>query len=889
MNTVVFDRSGLLAAAAAALIGAATAFSAQPPPLYSNDFATRTSSGTIGNGTFSLSYTNGSLINADAVNRYGGQDMQDGWVRTDVPNRLVNVLVKSTNGNPYVCFCAGITGQMEYAVQPIANSLSSGVLRVSCDMRPPRQWGNRSRNMAVYVGPDAFLTKTDAESAYQYCCPMPSIYGNSDSEFKFRTYDGNGSGGGSQSNGTATANTAHWYRFVLELALTSNKYTAAVYDMGTEQPTLATATPGTPVENFGGGRFGFRTNLTPALGGITTLGLSVSGPGGGSDGETDIDLTARFDNILLTYKPEGGSAFTEIYSNDFATRTYTRVGPGSTSYAYTVGGSDCGTQSYALTDLVPNEVLQYPNGTNGPVGQDGWTRRYFGAAKVRVSANPDPTNPNVCFWHDTGLEGSSAYAVQRLGNRLTNSTARFSVDMRPPNLWYLMTNKGMFVNVGDDAYYNGEMYDPDPTNNGFLHHYATRFGFNGTASNEIKFVIFNGDKANGAAQVYGAAATTNWYRFVADLDLTNGTVALNIYDMGPSQPTMATSTPGTPVQTFASNFRRIVGTGSANLVGGITSFGLTAFGVRGGWDGGNIQETALFDNVRVEARPTGSPAWTLIYANDFSSRTYTNLGEYAVATLVGRIDLLAGGQDDWMRRNNGSLSAHLSKAGCNAHFRASSSAPKDHTYAVQPLGTRVTGNILCCQADMRPPRYWTWANFHSIGVYLGDDEFWQGNRGATRSFSTRFAVKFGFDSASTEADRFGVYPDVSFLVADGNGAGASSNKLINGVVYTNWYRFKAEADLAANTYQVKVYNMGTAQPTLETPTPSSPVAVFENNRFTTDLWHTGDSDEKLDGISAIGLAAFGVRGGGLFPANETALVDNLCLWVKPKGTLIRIF
>lgn len=82
--------------------------------------------------------------------------------------------------------------------------------------------------------------------------------------------------------------------------------------------------------------------------------------------------------------------------------------------------------------------------------------------------------------------------------------------------------------------------------------------------------------------------------------------------------------------------------------------------------------------------------------------------------------------------------------------------------------------------------------------------------------------------------------------------------------------------------------MGAAQPTLETPTPASPVTVFENNRFTTDLQRAGDSDEKLDGLSALGLCAFGVRGGGLYPANETALVDNLLLTVQPRGTQIRL-
>ena len=890
MNQVFRVRSGLLAITVLIPFFPEMGATAQPPPaLYQNDFATRSSAGVIGAGTFSLNYTNGSLINADAYNPYANQNMQDGWVKGK-NGGLANLLVKTTNGNACACICATSEGYT-YAMQPIMNALSGGVVRVSCDMRPPRQWSAVSRNMAFYVGQDAFMTEAK-EEFYKYCGPMAAIasQNGTETDFKFRCHNGFGNGTHEAIYGTAAVDTTHWYRFVLDLTLSGNTYTAAIYDMGTDQPTLATATPGTAVETFGGRSFGFRMNLTPALGGITTLGLSGHGVSGGESGEIDIDLTARFDNVTIAFKAEGGTAFTGIYANDFATRTYTRLGPGSKSYTYAVSGIEGDTLSYWQGNLVPKDVmLEFPNGANGPLGQDGWARRNNGLANIMVT---NPANPYVRFHTDNGDQ--YGYAVQRIGSRLTNGTARFSVDMRPPNAWYwFVVTKGMLVNVGDNAFYNGEIYNPDPTANSFNNHYATRFGFNGaTSSSDFRFVLFDGDGANSATQVWGTAAvdTARWYRFVADLDLTNSTVALNIYDMGTTQPAMTTA-PGTLVQTFSGGFRRKIGTGSTNLDGGVTSFGLTAFGPRGGADGTNTAETALFDNVRVEARPAGYPAPTLICANDFSSRTFTNLNEYAVARLTGNIDMLTGGQDDWMLRNNGTLPVRLSTQGGNPHYRASSTAA-NHSYSIQPLGTRVTGNILCCQADMRPPRYWN-DGYHSIGVYLGDDEFWQGNRGALRWFGTRFAVQFGFGSASTgpswEAGTYGVYPDVSFLATDGTGAGAWTNKLIGGVVYTNWYRFKAEADLAANTYQVKVYNMGTAQPTLQTPTPSQPVAVFENNRFTTDMRRAGDPDTKLNGISALGLAAFGVRGGGLYPANETALVDNLQVSVKPKGTLIRVF
>ena len=188
------ERSDLLAAAAAALLVVAPVSSAQPPALYSNDFGTRGSAGVIGAGTFSLSYTNGSLFNADINNPYGAQSMQDGWVKGK-NGGWANLLAKTTNGNPYACICTTNIDTYTYGLQPIANSMSGGVVRVSCDMRPPRQWSSSSRNMAFYVGPDAFFTQAK-EEYYKYCCPIAGIASSdgTDTNFKFRCHDGKGDG-----------------------------------------------------------------------------------------------------------------------------------------------------------------------------------------------------------------------------------------------------------------------------------------------------------------------------------------------------------------------------------------------------------------------------------------------------------------------------------------------------------------------------------------------------------------------------------------------------------------------------------------------------------------------------------------------------------------------
>jgi len=879
-------RPNLLAAASFVIITAARVSTAQPAVIYANDFKSRISANPIDIGTYLLPYHTGRLVNIDATSPYNDQTgIQDGWVKGK-NNGAAHILIKNDGGNPFVSLCHTNYGQFGYALQPIVNSLTGGVVRFSADMRPPRQWSGSTRCMLAYIGPDAFFTYA-AQEFYNYpCCVFGIASSNalSDTDFKFRAFQGNGAGGGTVVYGTAEVDTTHWYRFIAEMDLSDSSYTLKVYDLGTAQPTLATLAQGTPAEAFGGTAFRFQRDLSPALGGITTLGLSAHGPRGGNDGAEDIDLTARFDNIAIAVKPDGGSSFTEAYANDFSTRTFTRLGSGATAYTYTLGSADSGgTLTYARGNLTPTATLEFPHGANGPIGQDGWARRNSGVAPFVITTNSSG-NQYLCAYIPNG--NNYGYAVQRFGNCLTNGALRFSIDMRPPNAWY-WTYRGMEVYLGDDAFYLGEKYNPDPSLNSFMNHNAATFGFNGLNSSDIRFAFYDGNGANSTVLKWGTATvtTTNWYRFVADLNLNQNTLILNIYDLGGAHPASATATPGAPVQTFTGGFRRNIGTALDSL-GGITAIGLTVFGVRGGDSGTNAPaETARFDNITLKATPSGFTEPIPVYANDFTSRTYTNLAANAtdVARLTGNIDMLSGGQDEWMLRNVGRLYSYLSGSGGNPHLRFSYTGA-DHSYSVQPLGTRVTQNVLCCQVDIRPPCYWNWS-YHGIGVWLSDDEFWQGNRNATRCFNDRWAVQFGFGSASAGVNSFGVYPDVSFLATDGDGTGVYSNRFAGGVVTANWYRFKAEVNLAANTYTVKVFNLGTAHPVPQSPTPDEPVALFENLRFKKNMRSQGDTDDKLDGISCFGLVAFGVRGGALFPASEAALVDNLLFAVKRRGTI----
>jgi hypothetical protein len=342
------------------------------------------------------------------------------------------------------------------------------------------------------------------------------------------------------------------------------------------------------------------------------------------------------------------------------------------------------------------------------------------------------------------------------------------------------------------------------------------------------------------------------------------------------------------VQTFSGGFRRRIGANPLTELQGLSAICLGAYGMAGGFDGtNNIPGTAGYDNIVLTATlPDREPVE--IYRNYFSTRTYTNITGAARHTpLTGVIDTLGGSQDGWVKRNNGSLLADVSADGGNPHLRLSDTGA-NHAYFMQALGADIRCNVLLAQCDINPPAYWVW-DYHSAALYLGDDRFWQGNRNATLSFAKYYALNFGFGCTNQWADGWGVFPSTSILASDGDGAGGVSNAYAAAMIdSSHWYRFKAEIVPADNTYSLKVYDMGTDQPTLETPTPDAPVAVFDGLRFKTNMRKPGDPEERLEALSAFSVAGFGIRGSQLFPPEEQALVDNLRFSVKRTGTMIRI-
>jgi|GEM_PF-2011409 len=874
-----------LALAATLLSGTASSMAHATSPFYVNDFSNRSSTAPATEKTYAIPYVTGYLSVDIATNAYvNPSQIQDGWVKGLNANNAS--AYRRDDGNPLACLCCAQTGKHIYVRHYTGTVMTDGTVRFSGDIRPPKQWSGSLRNLGMYLGYDRFasMLASDTQEFYKhitFCVGFGSTDGTDNTVgFYANNYDGIG-GVANTVLGSASVDTDCWYRFVVTMNLAASTYAVAVYDMGASQPTLETPDPATPVETFASTTFNFCMNQSAETGGISTLGLSAFGVSGGGTGQTDIDLTARFDNLKVDHQPQGAPDFVRVYQNDFAMRAYTRTVPGTTEYAYDNDrlAPVSGTYEYPLNwKLVRDRVSAY-----NPLhisGLDGWIRRNSGQSDLYISEISG--NQYVRAGYTSG-DSQFVMGCQRIGNYLTNGMMQVSVDITPPPQWY-WTVQHFSVFIGSDAFYYASVAD-DFTK------YVARFGFSaGSSSKTNSFYFAQGDKNGGVTMEKHPAAINPgaWYRFIANLDIDNATYTVNVYEMGAIQSSPDTPLPAEPVYTFTGDMRYRVGDQPGQLPA-ISTIVIGSYGVNTGYSG--TSSVGGIDNIRIMADLTGEGP-VEIYRNDFKTRTYTDMtGATRQAPLTSGVDRFSGGQDDWVLRGNSDGMAAISTANGNnsLHLGSEKYSGAAQMFNVQPLGKAIKHNTLYARMDVRPPAFWV-SGKNEVALYLGDDRFYQGNLKDTQRFTNYHAMCFGFGSTSASADTLGVYPNVSIFASDGDGQGLASNLFAAAsITQGNWYRFETQIMPALKSYTLRVYHMGATQPALDTLTPAEPVAVFEGLRFKRDVQTPGtSSDELLESLTSFGISSSGIRGGQLYPPEERALVDNLLFTVISSGTLLKI-
>ena len=446
----------------------------------------------------------------------------------------------------------GVLGQL------IGDTVTSGKVRISADVRLPKKWyqdqhrvslglGNMAHwsMSASYLNTDVGYGVITSDPAYPterfcpgYLPPQPgSIADTVDTNTKL------------EPNG--------WYRMVVTADLDNQTYDYQLYkSTGNSQSSGAIDRTDMTVLVYEKTGIGFRNPISE----ISSFSLWSYG---GGDAWLEFIL---WDNIQV-WKDWNGSSGTLLYKNDFNTRSR--------------------YNSREKTPLV--------EGTNRSVGEDGWTRHYVYDGEALLMG----TNRLVSF---SCPYVSETYLTHPFGTNVLRGKVSVSVDMRPPDVWN--TDKDYWaryvVYVGGDVFQQGN----ENPNDKFTSHSALRFGF-GPGATSTKSL---GRETNVVACVWNGGAwshaTTSaqgghWYRFVAKAYCDTGKWTCRLYDMGVDHPDAQTPN-GNCIQSWS------------NLDWGApTEEGISAIGVwvKGltGFEPWNVYApgAALLDNIKVKREPVG--------------------------------------------------------------------------------------------------------------------------------------------------------------------------------------------------------------------------------------------------------------------------------------------
>ena len=263
----------------------------------------------------------------------------------------------------------------------------------------------------------------------------------------------------------------------------------------------------------------------------------------------------------------------------------------------------------------------------------------------------------------------------------------------------------------------------------------------------------------------------------------------------------------------------------------------------------------------------------IIYTNDFSTRKsvgaipYGSWREVLYSTgafLNDNNDAPFDGsvfQDNWIRgRNSCTCPCRIVDDNGNPEVVMYNATDNNkHVVIKHRIGNTFTSGTVTAQCDFRAPTSWTGYSLIQDFI-LGDERFFSPETDPTNG---------GGVYLNYRAARGGVVHDGGsrkFTVLESSGSVKENTILANTL---SWYRIVISVNLDTRKYSCTFYDLGTAHPTLDTPTPET--AVFSRSGVNI-------VNEAVTSISAIGLDCYSPHGGS-DPANldlaNTGQFDNI--------------
>ena len=878
--------------------------------VYENDFSARTSLAPVPASRWSTTtykpdttlYYNFTQIYYDGAGYRGdisrSSHAQDGWqkVYDQSFTNEADFVVLSGDGNPYAALINdGVITNINFdhrthVIHPFFNRISSGVLRMSIDIAMPAHPANTTDNLNLFVGPlyEMYMGGFWRNNTFRY----PGLFGPNHAENYFKAYSfgGNGAGGNSYYGNYEGENltAGHWYRYVVDFDFDARKLSGTVYDMGATVPTPAsTGTQWCTLRQHS-----FYANPSAELGPVTGFIIRDVGSISGKGDAFDESLAPRIDNIRCWWRASG-TAFTDadlFYENDFAScRVRTLVPNGTTTCSYPPTST---SKTYEWSTIYPvNEISGsrlpgyqlMPNATwkkeLQPIGVDGWRRlNGFGGQHASVVKSSEGAgNWMMAVTADASDNNRYSIFAQPLGQTISNGSVRLSVDFRTPNKWNSNSTSGRNIRImlAPQTYYDSVNDDIQTTA------YAARVGVDGSGGvNDFKFL-----RVGSSTVTASGGASNHWYRAVMTVDIDAKTYDTLIFDMGETSAAYNAATPADSQAVFSSSGEPL----KNGQLPEISCFALMTMGAGGELNGTfNEKGIVYYDNIFAWRKNAGETTWHQIYYNDFNTRRrydvpFTGLDLTATLNRTDGTDWwksLGDGPDQLVARSGtGNPFAHRLDRAAPAWDNAKHYYNSRYVFGAQPIGTNLTKGVVTMWADIRPPRRWA-KNDGAAHVTFGTDDFFRGNM-LDQFYNTRYFVRFGFGCYDTTTV-CGLRHSVNFLVAESSG----NRVLSTAADPSHWYRFKATTRFEQGTWDLEVYDLGTAHPTFETPTPSTSVLSLTGLAYRSAL-----DPSAGDGISTVSLGDVASYPDDLWDPKpkSVALFDNIRVEHKAASGITIIF
>ena len=847
----------------------------------------------------------------------------DGWFTPYFINanstqfKIFPTVVKD-NGNPcFTWYRSNAKAVKGVALQPLHNTFTNGLLRVQVDMRPPATWVDQSKlyytrifpvtekymdvsawngamNVDKLPGRLGFGSAKNSGSSYYHDSTFCRIYLNE-----------SGTSNAQLSYSFTSASVTNWHRFVVTYDLDAATVTGAVFKLNANisHPTFDTDEKTSGTEDKQRSPLKGIPAITAETGGITGLGIDGEGF---FENVSILTNKVLVDNIRLSWKAPGASDFEVFYENDFSNRWYKTICAAdrgvTSSYApATVMTSDDSTitmdslwlpskNTFTTNNIVP--ALSASPSAVQPIGFDGWRRLPYMDENTAYCCNTASTGSQfdtgtgtnyLAFGNSKVFVPGCALLANRIGETYTSGKVHLSVDARIPTIYdpgtnpstlvsYIANSLRAAVGLGSTALYSSPRASLAANLVAGCGYLRTA---EGASTNHVPYVLApaSGSTVQYAYETSYTEPTVPYlYRMeiVADLDTRK-------YDVSVT-PLAEKGIDSSFVPTESPIFTK-TGVDFASSATDIGTFYLYGFGSRP-TAGVNLSTSVrvTFDNIRIWRQATGAATETLVYFNDFRTRTRTSTMAGSVPRAVGYVADkydLEDGQDNWVRR---------SVVG-NAGYWASATVRDDNgnqflalgrelevgqrVQVAHTFGTAVTRPFKFT-VDVRPPAAWRVEEDGMAIVSLGDAQMDQ-TQTAESTFNAHRQMAFGFCDAPGDSYctwyRMGMQP-VAYTVENGVET-AVPLCAPSAIANDHWYRFKVTVLPEEGKYKISLYDMGTAHPTAESGVVSL-VGSANDLPFLNGL-------AAGDGIAAFNIHANGIGGalGEVGVDADNVLIDNI--------------